>query len=132
MENDAVSGGSLRRAAVPGDRSRYGAGSPTDGRPGGGRNTSQESDAGGLLPERVLGWECPDGSIYLLPELARREVERVLGPGGLNGISSRTLHEQLAGLGLIAGRDPGRYTRKIREGGRTHNVLHLLPEALEG
>jgi hypothetical protein len=55
----------------------------------------------------------------------------VLGPGGLNGISSRTLHEQLAELGLIAGRDPGRFTRKVREGRVTHNVLHLLPGALE-
>jgi hypothetical protein len=63
---------------------------------------------------------------------ARREVERVLGPGGLNGVSSRTLHEQLSELGMIASRDPGRLTRKIREGGRTHNVLHLLPDALEG
>jgi hypothetical protein len=87
---------------------------------------------GGTLPERTLGWECPDGGIYLLPELARREVERVLGPGGLNGISSRTLHEQLSELGLIAGRDPGRDTRRVREGGRLHNVLHLLPDALDG
>jgi hypothetical protein len=93
--------------------------------------TPQGESAGGAIPERTLGWECPDGSIYLLPELARREVERVLGPGGLNGISSRTLHEQLAGLGMIASRDPGRTTRKVREGGRTYSVLHLLPEALE-
>jgi hypothetical protein len=67
-----------------------------------------------------------------LPELARREVERVLGPGGLNGVSSRTLHEQLSELGMIAGRDPGRYTCKTSEAGRTHNVLHLRPDVLEG
>jgi hypothetical protein len=105
--------------------------SSADGRPGRGRNTPQGSDAGSP-PERTLGWECPDGSIYLLPELARREVERVLGPGGLNGVSSRTLHEQLSELGMIASRDPGRFTRRVREGGRLHNVLHLLPGALEG
>jgi hypothetical protein len=128
--NDAP-GNSLRRAAAPDDRtaerSSFG-----DGRPGRGRNTPQGTDAGATIPERTLGWECPDGSIYLLPELARREVERVLGPGGLNGISSRTLHEQLSELGLIASHDPGRHTRKIWQAGRTHNVLHLQPDALEG
>jgi hypothetical protein len=67
-----------------------------------------------------------------LRELARREVEWVLGPGGLNGISSRTLYEQLSELGMIAGHDSGRLTRRVREGGRLHNVLHLLPGALEG
>ncbi len=91
-----------------------------------------QGESAGPLPERTLGWECPDGSIYLLPELARREVERVLGPGGLNGITSRTLHEQLFELGMIASHDRGRFTRRVREGGRLQNVLHLLPEALEG
>ena len=131
MGDDAASGSSLRRAAAAEDRYPYGTGTSADGRPGRGRNTPQGSDAGGP-PERTLGWECPDGSIYLLPELARREVERVLGPGGLNGVSSRTLHEQLSELGMIASRDPGRFTRRVREGGRLHNVLHLLPDALEG
>jgi hypothetical protein len=42
------------------------------------------------------------------------------------------LHEQVSELGLIAGHDPGRYTRSVREGGRLQNVLHLLPDALEG
>jgi hypothetical protein len=56
----------------------------------------------------------------------------VLGPGGLNLISNRTLHEQLSELGLIASHDPGRFTRRVREGGRLHSVLHLLPDALEG
>jgi hypothetical protein len=131
VSDDAASGSSLRWAAAAEDRYPYGTGSSADGRPGRGRNTPQGSDAGSP-PERTLGWECPDGSIYLLPELARREVERVLGPGGLNGISSRTLHEQLSELGMIASRDPGRFTRRVREGGRLHNVLHLLPDALEG
>ena len=63
---------------------------------------------------------------------ARRAIERVLGPGGLNGISGRTLHEQLSEHALIAGHDPGLRTRRVREGRRLHNVLHLLPDALEG
>ncbi len=145
MGHDAASGSSLRRAtdagirpdrsslartAWPGPETRQ-VSSSADGRPGRGRNAPQGSDAG-VPPERTLGWERPDGSIYLLPELARREVERVLGPGGLNGISSRTLHEQLSELGMIASHDPSRFTRKVREGGRLHNVLHLRPEALEG
>jgi hypothetical protein len=130
--NDAA-GNSLRWATAAEDRyPPGGTGSSADGRPGRGRNTPQGADAGSTIPERTLGWECPDGSIYLLPELARREVERVLGPGGLNGISSRTLHEQLSELGMIAGHDRDRLTRKIRQGGRTHNVLHLRPDALEG
>jgi hypothetical protein len=91
----------------------------------------QGMSAGITILERTLGWERPDGSIYLLSELARREVERVLGPGRLNGISSRTLHEQLSELGMIASRDPGRFTRKIWAAGRTHNVLRLQPDALE-
>jgi hypothetical protein len=55
-----------------------------------------------------------------------------LGPGGLNGISSRTLYEQLSELGMIAGHDGDRLARKIWEAGRSHNVLHLQPGALEG
>jgi hypothetical protein len=114
----------LRRASTPEGRE--------SGRPGGVIPPPQAEGAGAAIPERTLGWECPDGSIYLLPELARREVERVLGSGGLNGISSRTLHEQLSELGLLASHDPGRYTRKIWKARRTHNVLHLRPDALEG
>ncbi len=56
----------------------------------------------------------------------------MLGPGGLNGVASRTLHEQLSELGMIAGHDPNRFTRRVREAGRLHSVLHLLPDALEG
>jgi hypothetical protein len=93
VENDAASGSSLRWAVGAEDRYPYGTGSSADGRPGRGRNAPQGAESGGTLPERTLGWECPDGSTYLLPELARREVEPVLGPGGLNGVSSRTLHE---------------------------------------
>ena len=131
MRNDAASGCSLRWATAAGDRYPSGTGSLADGRPGRGRNTPQGTDAG-VLPERTLGWECPDGSIYLLPGPARRKVERVLGPGGLNGISSRTPHEQLFQLDLIASRDPVRFTCRGREGGRLPNVPHLLPDALEG
>jgi hypothetical protein len=132
VENDAASGSSLRRGTASEDRYPTGTGTSADGRPGGGRNAPQGRSPEAAIPERTLGWERPDGSIYLLPELARREVERVLGPGGLNGISSRTLYEQLSELGLIAGHDPNRLTRKVREGGRLQNVLHLLPGALEG
>jgi hypothetical protein len=69
--NDAP-GNSLRWAAAPDDRTAERS-SSGDGRPGRGRNTPQGTSAGATIPERTLGWECPDGSIYLLPELARRK-----------------------------------------------------------
>jgi hypothetical protein len=86
----------------------------------------------GHSPQALPGQERPERSVHLTPELARREVERVLGPGGLNGISNWTLHEQLAELDMITSCDLGFFTRVGREGGRTHSVLHLLPDALEG
>ena len=131
MGSDAP-GSSLRQVTAPDGRTAGEAEPSGDGRPGRRRMTPQGMSAGTTVSERTLGWECPDGSIYLLPELARREVERVLGPGGLNGISGRTLHEQLSELGMIAGHDPNRFTCRVREGGRLHNVLHLLPDALDG
>jgi hypothetical protein len=92
----------------------------------------RREQAPGNSPERTLGPGCPDGSIYLLSVWTRREIRRVSGPGGLNGIGGRMLHEQLSELGLIAGHDPGHHTRKIRQAGRAHSVLHLRPDALEG
>jgi len=81
VEDDAASGSSLRWATAAEDRYPLGTGSSADGRPGRGRSTPQGADAGSI-PERTLGWECPDGSLYLLPELARREVERVFDRAG--------------------------------------------------
>jgi hypothetical protein len=78
--NDAP-GNSLRRGTAPDDRTAE-TSSFGDGRPGRGRNTPQGMSAGTTVPERTLGWECPDGSIYLLPELARREVGSTASAAG--------------------------------------------------
>jgi hypothetical protein len=81
-------------------------------------------------PERMIGWEAEDGGAYLVPALARAAVEAVLGADGLNGISSQALYSQLASLGLLAGHDADRRTRKLRTGPLTDNVLHLTAAAL--
>lgn len=82
--------------------------------------------------DRFIGWKGRDGTVYLLPELARLAVERVLGAGGLNGLSNATLYGQLASLGLIESCDSGRHTKNIRSGqGKVIRVLHLKAEALK-
>lgn len=81
--------------------------------------------------DRFIGWKDSDNSVYLLPELARLAVERVLGIGGLNGLSNATLYSQLAGLGLIESSDSGRHTKNIRsDQGKVVRVLHLKADAL--
>jgi hypothetical protein len=78
--------------------------------------TPQGMSAGSTLLVRTLDRECLDGSIYLLSELARREVEQVLGPGGLLSDGGWPLHEQRSEPDMIASRVPGRFTCRGREG----------------
>ena len=83
-------------------------------------------------PDRFIGWRDQAG-IYLMPALARSAVERVLGPEGLGGVSSRALYEQLRRLGVLAtlDREDNRTTRVKRIGSQTHRVLPLKPDALD-
>ena len=83
-------------------------------------------------PDRFIGWRDEAG-IYLMPALARSAVERVLGPEGLGGVSSRALYEQLRRLGVLAipDREDNRTTRVKRIGSQTHRVLPLKPDALD-
>ena len=78
----------------------------------------------------VVGWHAPEGGAYLLPDLARREVERVLGGDGLNRISLDALYAQLDALGYVGGHEEGRRTKKVRVGAATVRVLHLTGRAL--
>lgn len=82
---------------------------------------------------QVIGWHAPDGGAYLMPDIARRAVEGVLGPDGLNRISMEALYAQLDELGFLGERGQGRRTKNIFLGGRrTARVLHLTAAALSG
>lgn len=77
-------------------------------------------------PNDMIGWYDEDnGDVYLLPDLARRAVERILGSNALGSISNVSLYRQLDELDAIAGKDKGRHTKTIRVGSASRNVLHL-------
>ncbi|MBI4332609.1 MAG: DUF927 domain-containing protein [Chloroflexi bacterium] len=86
--------------------------------------------------DRYLGWRGPDGSLYIVPELARKAIEQLLGRDGLGELSERTLHAQLEELGMLASKGRNQRTIQIRVGSRVDGqrprVLHLKAEALGG
>ena len=68
-------------------------------------------------PDRVIGWrDAKTNTVYLLPDVAKREVLKVLGPDGLGILSDNALHEQIADMGLIASHDPERLTKVAQRG----------------
>jgi hypothetical protein len=78
----------------------------------------------------LLGYK-EDVGAYILPDVARMEVEKLLGQNGLNGISERGLYAQLKQLGKIASFDAGRLTKTVKlHSGSTQRVLHLNNAAL--
>jgi len=84
-------------------------------------------------PDRVIGWRDPKtDTVYLLPDVAKREVLKVLGPDGLGILSDNALHEQIADMGLIASHDPERLTKvaRVEPGGKTVRLLHLHARAV--
>ena len=82
--------------------------------------------------ERMIGWKQTDGTVYLLPDLAREAVERTMGRDSLGQLSDRTLHSQLASLKMLQSCDEGRFTinRKIK--GKSTRLLHLTAAAMTG
>jgi len=79
--------------------------------------------------ERMIGWQ--DGeTCYLLPQVTRSTIDRLLGPQSLNGMSAKTLYTQLAGLGHIVAADVGRQTKNKWIAGRSQCVLWLRFEDL--
>ena len=81
------------------------------------------------LKDRVIGYK-DEGGIYLLPKIARRAVERLLGDK-LNGISQNALHKQLDGQKLIASHNDGTLLKAKQITGKVIKVLHLIPDALD-
>ena len=84
-------------------------------------------------PDRVIGWrDAKTDTVYLLPDVAKREVLKVLGPDGLGILSDNALHEQIADMGLIASHDPERLTKvaRVEPGGKTVRLLHLHARAV--
>lgn len=82
--------------------------------------------------DRVIGYQDSEG-IYLVPDVALAAALELLGRHGLNELTTNTLHSQLKSMGLIAGHNPGRLTRRLRMAstGRQDYYLHLVPEALD-
>lgn len=86
-----------------------------------------------ILPERRIGWRDPqDGSYYLLFDVAKREVLKILGPEGLGSLSDDTLHKQLQDLGYIQTHDDGRHLKRVRlvPGANAQYCLHLTANAI--
>lgn len=77
--------------------------------------------------DRIIGWTDNNAGAYLLPEIARLMVERVIGD---LHISNTTLYDQIDTLGFLGRRDKGRknYTKRI--GNKTQKVLHIIGAAL--
>lgn len=78
----------------------------------------------------MIGYQDAEG-VYLLFDLAKAEVLRVKGQGGLGGASSAILYTQLRELGLIASKNRDSSTLSIKVQGRPIRVLHLKRVALE-
>jgi len=91
------------------------------------RDTSIREDERG----RVIGYNDGNGGAYILHKSAQKEVNALLGNGGLGGMSERTLHSQLVSLKAIGARDKDRFTKNIRTANGVQNTLHIKPEALE-
>jgi len=83
-----------------------------------------------ILKDRHIGWQDSD-SIYLLPGLARREVERLIGGEGLNKISNVALNRQLKEMEALASHDLNRLTKAVWIDDKTRRVLHLHKSSIE-
>jgi len=82
------------------------------------------------LGSQGLGWMNGDGSAYVMPVIARRAVEDLLGRDDLNGISNNTLYAQLKERGyLYPGAEKTTTTKRLAGG--VKRVLHLSHKAIE-
>ena len=80
--------------------------------------------------DRFIGWEDGADGGYLIPDVAREKVERLIGKAGLGHLSNRALYTQLEALGAIATHDRGKSLKTIKVDGKARKVLHLAPAAL--
>lgn len=83
--------------------------------------------------DRVLGYRAPDGTVYLLPDISREAVRKLMGPDALGNASTHALHRQLYDMGYLASRAPDGYTvsRRVGKDNKNTRVLHLKAEALD-
>jgi hypothetical protein len=89
-------------------------------------------DPGTRELERVIGWEDGNGGAYVIPNVSRFAVERLIGADGLGHLSDHTLYSQLDDLGMLASKGKNTHTRVIKlADGATRRVLHLGSRALE-
>lgn len=82
-------------------------------------------------PQTCVGWQDGRGGAYLIPGVARSEVEQLLGPAALGGLSNTALYKQLDALGAIASHDDNRRTKVISVDGTSTRTLHLAAHALK-
>lgn len=93
-------------------------------------NRSKAPDHLDVHTQTCLGWKDGNGGAYLIFEVARKEVEQLLGSGALGDLSNSALYAQLDALGMIASRNPGRHTKVIAVANSRVRTLHLAPQAL--
>lgn len=79
--------------------------------------------------ERVIGYQDYSG-VYLLPGLARRAAERLLGER-LNGVSQNALNKQFDTLKMIESHNKGTLLKSKKINGKGMRVLHLHSDVLE-
>jgi len=79
---------------------------------------------------RFVGWADDHGGAFVLPDMLREKIARLLGPDALGYLSNNALYAQLRALDMLASTDEGRSTRVIRVCDDLVRVLHLAAAAL--
>ena len=94
-------------------------------------NTSEEKPSNPSEIDRFVGWGDGTEGAYLIPDIARAQVEKLLGQDALGYLSNAALYSQLDALGFLASKDNGRMTKTIRVGDKAQRVLHLGRHAMQ-
>lgn len=79
--------------------------------------------------DRFIGWYDSNG-FYLLPSSVRKLAAQVLGEDSVSDLASEiNFHRRLYSAGVLI-RSQTRFTKKVRVGKKTYNVLHIKPSAI--
>lgn len=75
----------------------------------------------------VLGWKDGDDGAYLIPMVAIKAVNDLLGAerGQLGSFSRQALYEQLKSIGVIKSEDKDQTAKQVKIGGEKKRVLHI-------
>lgn len=92
--------------------------------------TETEKMESDRLRDRRIGWQ-DDDILYLLPRLARKNVESLLGKDGLGSISNTSLYKQLDELDVLSRKGKKGTTVVVRVRDKSERVLCLKATALE-